>query len=523
MTALDWYIAIALLAGMIALGIGMTKYVKTMADFLVADRKVRKYLGLGSQRAEGVGLAGIAGYAQQGFQNGFAFLWVSIITKLWSIPLFGIFGFGIKRFRATKCITIAQYVEERYRSKGLRLLIGIVLALSGIINMSILPKVGSSFLVAFTGLPETLSVAGCDISTVTVGIVVLLGLAVFFTFLGGMITVIVTDFAQAMILISTLIFVGVFTIFKFSPSAIHQALQENLGNGAYNPFSSGSYGFTWILWIFLLGTFVKFAFAPAVQKLASSDSPETARKMDLIAAFFGTGQASFILLLGIGALVLFGTTVPEGQDPENYRRFIAAIYLRQTLPPILMGITLAAMLFASISTNDSYLLAWSTVIVNDIITPNRKEPFSSKEHMRAIRITIVSIAVAVFLWSAFYKAHESIIEYMYMSGTIMAGIGISVLFGLYWKRATAPGAYAAIITCVIIPLSDLLGKQFIENYPLTTQQSGLFAMLGGIMMMVVVSLLTSRGAAPGWVDYGITVKQMDAEEKARSLKERPVA
>ena len=255
---------------MIALGLSLRKYAKTIADFLVAGRKVRKFLGLGSQRAEGVGLSSIAAYAQQGFEHGFAFLWIGIINKIWQIPLFGIFGFGIKRLRATRCMTIAQYVEERYRSKRLRTLIGVVLAISGVINMSIFPKVESGFLMAFTNLPLTFQFAGFQVSTATALMVLLLGLAVFFTFLGGMITVIVTDFAQAIILIGTLIFVGIFTLTRFGVGRVHETLQSNLGQGAYNPFLAGSYGLMWVLWTFLLGTFIKFAFAPETQSLALS-------------------------------------------------------------------------------------------------------------------------------------------------------------------------------------------------------------------------------------------------------------
>lgn len=520
MTTIDWCIAFAFLGIMIAIGLSLRKYARTMADFLVAGRKVRKFLGLGSQRAEGVGLSSIAAYAQQGFQHGFAFLWIGIINKIWQIPIFGILGFGIKRFRATRCMTIAQYIEERYQSKGLRTFIGVVLAISGIINMSIFPKVESTFLIAFAGLPDTFQLGSLEVSTMPVLMAILLFLAVFFAFLGGMITVIVTDFAQAIILIGTLIFVGVFTLVKVGVGPIHESLQSNLGQGAYNPFISGSYGWTWILWTFLLGTFIKFSFAPEVQRLASSDSPETARKMELIAAFFGTGQGAFILMLGIGALALFGTTVPDSMDAETYHRFVAALYLKEALPPILMGIAFAALLFASISTNDSYLLSWSTVIVNDIIAPLRKKHFEYKGHMFAIRLTIIVIAVVMLLWSLLYKAHESIIEYMYLSGTIMAGIGISVLFGLYWKRANKAGAYAAIITCVVVSLSDMLGNQFLESYPLTTQQSGLCAMTGAIAMMVLVSLITGRGTCGGWVDYGIVVREMDDAEKAAREKMR---
>jgi solute:Na+ symporter, SSS family len=516
----DWLIFFVLLTILIGCGFFLKRFVRSVADFLVAGRKTRKFLGLSTNTAEGMGLVSIAASAQQGFQYGFAYIWISVIQMLYSIPLFGIFGFAIKRFRASKCMTVPQYIEERYRNKGLRVLIGFVMAISGILNMAIFPKVSGSFLIIFTGLPETFQFAGTKCSTLAVVMILLISLAVLFTFLGGMVTVLVTDFIQSVILVATLIFVGFFTVAKVGVGNIHEALQSNLGQSAYNPFGSGSYGFVWVLWVTLLTICTKLSFAPVIQKMASTDSPETTRKMDLLSIIFGSGMRCYTLLIGIGALALLGSTVPSGVNAEDYNRFVAALYLKQALGPIMMGVALSAFVFASISTDDSYLLAWSAVIINDIIMPLRKKIFSPEAHILAVRITIISIAVLIFLWGTYYTAHESILEYMYMTGTIFAGIGMSVIFGLYWKRATAAGAYAAVVTCTVIPLADLLTKQFVDNYPLTTQQSGLYALLGGIMMMVIVSLITCRKQSSGWVDYGKVVKQMDTEEKMMKLAKR---
>jgi solute:Na+ symporter, SSS family len=518
MTAIDWTVAIALLLGLIVIGFVIRNYSRSVADFLVGGRKIRKYLGLSSQRAEGVGLAGIAAKGQQGFEYGFAYMWISILLLVYVVPVFGILGFGIKRFRATKCMTVAQYIQERYRSKRLRLLVGFVLGLSGILNIAIMPKVEGEFLAAFLGLPADFHCFGFDISTVTMIVVILLFFAGLFTFLGGMITVVVTDYIQSVILFGTLIFVSFFTVFKIGVVPIHESLQVNLGSGAYNPFASSSYGVVWVLWVLLATTFVKMGYAPAVQKLASTDSPETARKMELISGFFGTGQGCLTLIIGIGALAFLGSTIPVGMELQEYHRAVSAIYLSQMLPTVLMGVALAAMLFASISTNDSNLLSWSTVLVNDIVIPLRGKPFSQKGHMRAVRVMVMFLVLFMLFFGEIYTMQQSIVNYLYMTGTIMAGVGITVIFGLYWKRATTAGAYAGMITCLLIPLGDIFGKQFLDNYPLSTQESGLYAMLGGIVMLILVSLLTGSGEAPGWVDYGKIVRGMDADEKARLAK-----
>lgn len=516
MTPLDWWIAGILLALLIGVAVYLGKLNKSVADFLLAGRQVRKFLGMSSGTAEGLGLASIAASLEQGMRNGFALIWVSIILMAYSVPVFGILGFGIKRFRATRCMTIPQFLEQRY-SKRLRFLAGIILAVSGVLNMAIFPITGSLFLTSFTGLPEFLQIGPWSLYSVHVVMIALVSLAVLFTFLGGMVTVVVTDYLQATIVVSCLIFVGLRTFFLLGPARIHQTLTDNLGEAAFNPFREGSYGLVWIAWVFLLTTANKLAFAPSVQKMASADSPETARKMELLQSLFGMGMRIMLLLIGIGALAALGGPA-DGESPELYFRFASAIHLRETLPMVLMGLMFAALLFSSISTDDSYLLSWSAIIVNDLVQPVYGKVISHKSHIRLLRGVIVLIGLFLIFFGLTYDPRESILDYIYLTGTLIGGIGISVFMGLYWSKATTAGAFASLLTCAIVPLADLLGKQLIgEAYPLTTQQSGLIALLGALAMMVGVSLLTSKNrVAPGWVDYGVVVRELDEDSRRKT-------
>lgn len=513
MTTLDWILAAAALTALIVIAVILGRLNKSVADFLIAGRQVRKYLGMSSGTAEGLGLASIAASLQQGMQHGFALIWVSLILMAYSVPVFGIFGLGIKRFRATRCMTIPEFLEKRY-SRRLRVLAGGVLALSGILNMAIFPITGSLFLSAFCGLPDTLAVGPWNFNSVHLVMFALVGLAVLFTFLGGMVTVVVTDYIQATIVVSCLLFVGFSTFIREGGPRIHQVLSDSLGESAFNPFLGGSYGFTWILWVFLLTTANKLAFAPAVQKMASADSPETARKMELLQSLFGIGMRIILLLIGIGALASLGAVPPEGQTAESYFRFAGAVHLRQTLPVGMMGLMFSALLFASISTDDSYLLSWSAIIVNDLIQPILGRELPHRQHIRLLRGVILLIGAFLIAFGLLYDPRESILDYIYLTGTLIGGIGISVYMGLYWSRATTQGACAGLITCVVVPLADLFGKQLIgERYPLSTQQSGVIGILGAVLIMAVVSLLTAKsGPDPRWVDYGKIMRENEAAE-----------
>ena len=84
------------------------------------------------------------------------------------------------------------------RSIGRCIFMGILCWLSGIINFGIFPAVGSRFFVYFCGFPRYIVNLGPLELDITLGIVVfvILGFALLFTFWGGQIAVMITDFCQ---------------------------------------------------------------------------------------------------------------------------------------------------------------------------------------------------------------------------------------------------------------------------------------------------------------------------------------
>ena len=49
-------------------------------------------------------------------------------------------------------------------------------------------------------------------------------------------------------------------------------------------------------------------------------------------------------------------------------------------------------------------------------------------------------------------------DFMWLMANLIGGTGIAVLLGMYWRRTTTLGAYACVITCLLIPLSDLVAR-----------------------------------------------------------------
>ena len=196
MALLDWIVFVVLLAAMAVTAWSVRRYMQSVADFILANRSMRKYLGLSTWGAEGIGLVSIAYLTEQGFTSGLGYAWMTLLNMLLYIPLFGIIGFGIRRYRATCAQTIPQYHEMRF-GKGVRVCSGVVLVTGGILNMAIFPVVSSHFLLRFMGIPETVNVLGVSLQSVPLCIFGLISISLTVAMMGGMVTVIATDYAQA--------------------------------------------------------------------------------------------------------------------------------------------------------------------------------------------------------------------------------------------------------------------------------------------------------------------------------------
>lgn len=490
---IDWGILVLVFAGLCFAGLICRKKVKGVSDFMVAGRHVRKYLALGTGLVEGIGLVTMANFIQQGFLHGLSNIWLQTIDMLIVAIIFGHFGVVIVRFRLGGFITLPQYFEARY-SRKTRLLVGIVTAVAGIMNFAIFPIVGSHFLTHFLGLPATFSFTGIEIPTIPALMGFMLLLALLFTNLGGMISVVVTDYIQSILVAAGIFIMLVFTFMKVGLTGMTEGLRENLGPAAFNPFYEGSYGIVFFIWVGLNVFFCYVAFSPTMQKVASTNSSETARKMTMLSSFFNKSRLVMMMLIGIGALIFLGNEIPTGMGitQEQWSRTAGPLFLGTILPPVFMGIVMSALCAAFVSTMDSYILSWASVIVNDIICAFKKKPMTPENHLWSLRIVIGAIALFLFFFGVLYKPAESILEYIYLTGTMFTGIGIALVFGLYFKFGNTFGAMATIISSAVLPVLDLILKRvLIGKYTIGSQYSGLLIIFFSIAMYVVVSLISS--------------------------------
>ena len=108
--------------------------------------------------------------------------------------------------------------------------------------------------------------------------------------------------------------------------------------------------------------------------------------------------------------------------------------LAQIVPPGLMGLTIAAMLAADMSTDSSYMLTWGSVIYNDILGPFRKST-SEKRGLLINRMIVALIGVFLLIYGLWYKIEGDLWTYLGITGTIyLSSMSVLLISCCYWPR-----------------------------------------------------------------------------------------
>ncbi len=206
--------------------------------------------------------------------------------------------------------------------------------------------------------------------------------------------------------------------------------------------------------------------------------------------------------------------------------------LRYLLPMGITGLFCSLCIFLMISTDTTYLHSWGSIVVQDVILPLRGKPFTPKQQLTLLRILIACVAVFAFFFSWFFGQVDYILMFFAITGAIwLGGSGPCIVGGLYWKRGTTAGAWAALtsgsslaVAAIILQKTwvatiypwlhrrelvddvaiwlETLSRPFeplikwrmsSEKFPINSQEVYAITMLVSVGLYIIVSLITSRG------------------------------
>lgn len=471
-------VGLYLLVTMVA-GLMVRKYVGKVEHFLVAGREMDVYLGIASLAATEFGIVTCMYTAQNGYEKGFAGATPGILMAMAMLGV-GLTGFVIKPLRDSGVMTIPELLEQRFGQR-IRWASGVVIVLGGLLNMGVFLRTGGQFLVLVAGL----NVRYLEIMMTAL----LVGVAVY-TILGGMLSVLVTDFLQFIVMSAGLILVTILILMNVGWGNLVGAVETHYGAGGFNPFINPTMGWQYVLFNLMLNTAAVLTWQTTIARVLAAKDTRTGRQVYTRTAFFFVCR---FLIPGIWGIAALATIGPVANTLEAM-----PTYLSTAVPAGLMGILVAAMLAADMSTDSSYMLTWCSVIYNDIMAPFRKKPWSEKKGLFWNRTIIAIIGIFLLLYGLWYPLKGDLWTYLGVTGTIyLASISVLLIACCYWKGANSWGAGASIFISAAIPITYLV----LEQLPATTATtksigpyySGIATYLLSGAAMVFGSMLKPQG------------------------------
>ncbi|QQK76457.1 sodium:solute symporter family protein [Salicibibacter cibarius] len=427
----------------------------------------------------------VVGYAPQAYREGFSWLQ--------SVPFFtliiGIYLLFAPRLYAIakkkKFVTPTDWISYRFNSKRVTIL-AILLMLWGLANYLLEQLVAIGHAVSgLTGgtIPYEIAVIGFIIVMLT------------YEWLGGMKAVAITDAVQG-----SLLFVGVILLLAGAFALTGGGLTDLTENiAAVDPERIGVPDLTtninWISMILLTG-FGAAVYPHAVQRIYSSRSERTLKRSLARMAWMPPFTAGFVLIIGIIGIQLYpGLSVPESEqlvgilanDVANLNTFFYWAMI------ILFG----AIVGAIVSTADSVLLSFSSMISNDVYGKYINKSAPDERKVKVGKFVGV-ILVALLLWVA-WNPPGTLFQIFVLKFEILVQVAPAFILGLYWKRLSSTAVFwGMLVGATIAGVMTLIGHETAFGI-----HGGVYGLAVNFMICVAGSLMV-----PTSQDYKRKVEKM---------------
>ena len=468
----------------VAVGFYCRRHSTDVNGFVLGGRSVGPWLtafAYGTSYFSAVIFVGYAG--QFGWKFGVASTWIGLgnafIGSLLAWVLLG---------RRTRIMTqhlgsatMPQFFEKRFDSKTLKLLSSLI------IFVFLIPYTAS----LYNGLSRLFGMA-FDVDY-TICIVVMAILTAVYVIAGGYMATAINDFIQGIVMLAGIVAIiaAVLKInggFMGSLEALSFVQDETVSSqqGVFASFfGPDPFGLLCVVILTSLGT---WGLPQMVQKFYAIKSERDIHKGTVISTVFAVIVAGGCYFLG-GFGRLFNVDVAA----SGYDAIIPEML--SNLSPVLIGITLILVLSASMSTLSSLVLTSSSTLTLDFIDPVIFKKTEEKRNLIVIRCFVaVFIVISAIIAVVQYKKNVTFIaQLMGLSWGALAGAFLApFLYSLYWKRVTKPACIASFIWGVCLMLANMFFKSSFPTVLQSPVNCGAFAMLGGLILVPVVSLLTKK-------------------------------
>ncbi len=473
-------------AVMIGIGLYCRKHVTNVQGFVLGGRSVGPWLSAFAYGTSYFSAVIFVGYAGQfGWKFGVASTWIGIGNCIiGSLLAWVVLGRRTRLMtQQLNSATMPQFFGERFNSQGLKILASVI------IFIFLIPYTAS----LYNGLSRLFGMAfNIDYSVCIVLMAVLTGI---YVIAGGYMATAINDFIQGIVMIFGIVVI-ILAVLKSQGGFL--AALDGLARVSDETVSTTPGVFASffgpdplnLLFVVILTSLGTWGLPQMVQKFYAIKNEEAIGKGTVISTFF-----AFVVAGGCYFLGGFGRLFSDQIDvaANGFDSIIPTML--QNLSPALIALTVILVLSASMSTLSSLVIASSSTLTIDFLKGGFAKGMSEKKQLVLIRVFIVVfIAISAAIALVQYKSSVTFIaQLMGISWGALAGAFLApFLYSLYWKGTTKISCYVCFIFGSVLLVYNMLARATMPAILQSPINCGAFAMIAGLVIVPVVSLLTPK-------------------------------
>lgn len=451
----------------------------TMSDYFLGGRSMGGVVSALSYSATTYSAFMMVGLAGLTYKGGVGALGFEIVYFA-GVSLVAIFG---PRFWAAGkkygFVTPSEMLGARYGSKWVALAAAVVSCVF-LIPYSAVQLSGVGYLVS--GMTE----GGISFG---VGLLIATVLAIFFSYVAGIRSVMWTDSLQALVMIVASALVAILVVSELGGfSAMFATIAERKPEMLTVP-GPGLFSLQTFIGLTIPWFFFSISNPQVSQRLFMPESLGALRRMLLIFLCFGLIYTLVSVIWGFSAFVAF----PDLASPDLATSVLLA---SDFVPPVLGVIVMVGILAAAVSTIDSILLTLSSMVARDVYG-NVSGDQSDHRQLWVGKLVIPVISLLALGFAAMELSLISILSVAASAGLVVTVPAIVGAF--FWKRGTAAGALASIAGGGLFVIVMYLTGNKLFGY-----NAGILGLPVSTLLFVGVSLVTrpSKEVTGGFVSEG---------------------
>lgn len=431
-STIDLLVVVLYIFGIVIVGLWYSRKKKNTAEgYFLAGKSLGWAVIGASLFASNISTVHLVGLAESGYREGLVwgnFEWFSAFELIVLAFIF------VPFFLRTKITTLPEFLEKRYDHRS-----RVVLAIFSILA-ALFMHIGVSF---YAGAVVFEKMFGLHILPSIIIIAVATGI---YTIIGGLVSVVVTETVQTVILIAGSLVITLLAIYQLPEAGVesYAALKEMVDPDRLSTvsFDSQKKGFTFFDMLFghlVLGIWYWCTDQTIVQRVLGARSREQAQLGAIFAGFLKILPVFIMVVPGILAFALYQDEI--GDDTKN----VLPTLIMNLMPVGLKGLMVAALLAAVMSSVAAALNSCSTLVVYDVLE-KLKPGLSEKTKLKSGKITSAIVLVLAVAWSPFLGNLGAIFELINQMFSIFAPAIVAVfLWGILYKKGTANASFYTLM------------------------------------------------------------------------------